>query len=217
MPITDLTGTTWLINNYLGFGDGIFATTFNLTFTSNNKNYTQFYTNDEGTSESWIFEISYATSNNEWDNVYFYRVYDGEDYDTTQWIDQTYRTITITGGTDATNSNLIAWLQANATQQTAPTPTTQIALGRAFIKQAVENKYYLTWDTGQTFQIYVNNTLLNTQGYELQDGDIIDIAVLASAVNSGIVSVNNSSPPNSISDTDIHISYVQTGGGGSND
>lgn len=32
------------------------------------------------------------------------------------WYDQAYRTIQITGGTDATNTDLISWLQYNAEQ-----------------------------------------------------------------------------------------------------
>ena len=33
------------------------------------------------------------------------------------WQNQAYRTISITGGADATNADLIAWIEANATQQ----------------------------------------------------------------------------------------------------
>lgn len=35
---------------------------------------------------------------------------------TSTWTDEMFKTITITGGTDATNSDFITWLKANATK-----------------------------------------------------------------------------------------------------
>jgi len=204
MPITDLTGTTWVLNNEnlsLPYNE----IDFQINFTSNNKNYVEFNIHEDG--EGWLDYVYY-------DPLYItdipYNL-----YATPQWVSQAYRIIEITGGTDATNTDLITWLQENATQQTASTPTTQIALGRAFIKQVISaDTYYLTWDnSGNTLNISVNGNTVS-QGYELQDGDIIDIAIPQAMVGGLVILANNNSAPSSLSDTDIYISTTPAGGGG---
>ena len=99
-PLTDLTGTTWLIDEtppISGFN------MFLIDFVSNS---TQFQT----------FNIAQVLYNGllytppEGDMISAYTSSGG-------WADEDYRTISITGGTDATNATLIAWIQANATQQ----------------------------------------------------------------------------------------------------
>lgn len=92
--ITDLTGTTWVGNNSLSIDFGV--NTYNINFTSNNVNYTSITLNGVQVN------IRYNSTT----------VYD----DFNNWTNNEYKTIQITGGTDATNSNLISWLQANATQ-----------------------------------------------------------------------------------------------------
>lgn len=103
--ITDLTNTTWYLNPSINTNTFAY-----INFTANNNTYTYFrcYYDDE----RGIRVIKY-------DNTTVYG---------NSWLDNdNYRTIYITGGTDATNSTFISWLQANATQQTPPTPTgTQI-------------------------------------------------------------------------------------------
>lgn len=94
MPITDLTGTKWVINSIPSVN---LEQSFSLTFTSNSSNWSTLqlsYGNDptiKYTFGTWV-------------------------YSNDTWTDQDYRLISITGGDDAQNSTLISWLQDNAVQ-----------------------------------------------------------------------------------------------------
>ena len=90
--ISDLTGTTWRFNLSIEYFNVGSAT---INFTSNNNNYTiiRIYP-----SIDHDFSLRYGSTN----------VYDGG------WKNESYRTISITGGTDATNSDLISYIQSNA-------------------------------------------------------------------------------------------------------
>lgn len=93
--LTDLTGTTWFINESPNVGG---TSSYNINFTSNSANYTSFDINNGiAYVDGRIVAIAY-------------------DPGMSIWFNQNFRTIEITSGTDVTNSNLIAWLQANATQ-----------------------------------------------------------------------------------------------------
>lgn len=110
--ITDLTNTTWLINTTPIMRPR--QSYWNLSFTSNNTLYTELYIGfnaDVDTEDVIVYNSQNIVSP---DYVY------NDDRGT--WTNQAYRTISFTGGTDATNSTLISWLQSNATQQT-PTGT----------------------------------------------------------------------------------------------
>lgn len=94
----DLTGTTWVFNNTIS---DLPSSQFTLSFEDGNDHSWFYITTDGGGS------ISYK---------------DGKDdivvYDTkTDWHSSNYQTITITGGTDASNPALVAWLLTNATKQ----------------------------------------------------------------------------------------------------
>ena len=160
MPITDLTGTTWLLNSSVdvSLGEG-----FEIVFNSNSIIFDAFYIDDRGRLGYWNNQLGTLT------------VFDA-DYGT--WESESYRTIEITGGTDATNSNLIAWLQQNATQQTAPTPsetkniwanTNQIA--KAFLGSSKVSKIYLgstlVYERVQGTVLYTITTSItnNRKGY----------------------------------------------------
>ena len=105
--ITDLTGTTWVFNDTQNWTTDL---NYDINFTSNNIQYTKLYVYYDDSLDYY-----YYNSSNGYVNVYHY-----------SWVNQEYRTIYITGGTAATNTTLINWLQAHATQQ-QPTPTgTQI-------------------------------------------------------------------------------------------
>lgn len=117
ITISDLTNTTWLFNNS------------SLTAVDPNE-------------EEWVFDINfkYADNSTVYDTLYYTNqfeenivamqysrggtnhllVYDTEQYPGSPggWVDNDYKTITITGGEDVTNTTLIDWLQANATLQT---------------------------------------------------------------------------------------------------
>lgn len=107
-PITDLTGTTWLINESLNIEGGEFYGS--LDFTSNDTSYN-------------LLSIGWLDWGNDLVSDYIEYLWDrgGSDYgDNTAynstWTDSNYRIISITGGSLATNSGLIAWLEENATQ-----------------------------------------------------------------------------------------------------
>ena len=101
--LTDLTGTTWKFNSTLSLVS-ISGGTKNLDFVSNGTSYVNIYRIYE--PDLWANRLTYGidSSNN------FTAYLQGN------WTDEAYRTIYITGGTDATNSVLIAWLEANAVQ-----------------------------------------------------------------------------------------------------
>lgn len=116
MAITNLTGTKWLLNetfDYMPNGEYIWdsygaSDRYDINFSSNMTNYTKlgFYDGD------WL-DSSYS--------IWYYRYVGGSNYydigwQNEVWLDELYRTIEITGGIDTTNSDLIAWLQENATQ-----------------------------------------------------------------------------------------------------
>lgn len=92
----DLTGTTWLFyNNYTDMNGPWDYATYNINFTSNNTNYTSLGL------DTWTIyynnTMAFAPG-------------------PPQWYNQAYRTISITGGADATNAALYAFISANATQ-----------------------------------------------------------------------------------------------------
>jgi len=120
MAITNLTGTKWLLNEtftkmpnnnnfYSGWGSGC---SFTINFISNFNNYTSLGFQDD---DYTYWGINYRDINN-----HSTLVWSGT------WVNQNYRTIEFTGEvTDGspsmTNSILITWLQANATQIIEPT------------------------------------------------------------------------------------------------
>ena len=108
-----LAGTTWYFNDTLDF-TGLPEATYDLAFVSNNTSCVDlvYMVADFGVeTEELLFSpspgIAYSYPS---PMPPFYP--DG-------WQNQAYRTISITGGTDATNPVLIAWLQANATEVTS--------------------------------------------------------------------------------------------------
>lgn len=90
MAITNLTNTTWVFKD-----KPTYATegTFNINFTSNGENFTSLYAANWGSCV--IGYDNYATA---------YQ---------SGWKNENYKTITITGGDDVENADLIAWLEAN--------------------------------------------------------------------------------------------------------
>lgn len=100
MAVTDLTGTTWYFNNQINAYDPS-GGSITLNFASNSGSYIRLRCVEEIS-----VEMSYQTIDGGGTPVY------GDGY----WDNNAYRTIEITGGTDVTNANVIAWLEANATQ-----------------------------------------------------------------------------------------------------
>lgn len=97
MSVADLTGTTWLFDSIL---DNLSPApiTYHLNFTSNNTSYTTIGWTNNGKSG---YSVSYDST---------------QIYTNGVWGNDAYKTITISGGTDATNANLISRIELNATQ-----------------------------------------------------------------------------------------------------
>lgn len=117
MALTDLTGTTWKFNDFVDLG--IFgAIEFNIEFDlTNDTSYSYSKLSSTFNSRTRIRSLSYYNDEDGSTTVYQYLVIDQT---TATWSETIYQTITITGGDDATNATLIAWLETLATQQETP-------------------------------------------------------------------------------------------------
>lgn len=103
--LTDLTGTTWVFNNSLTSFRAPRKEDILITFSSNSNTYYGIgLTSYQGTVETIVYYLDNAMST--FHTAYYY-----------SWLNENYKTISITGGTDATDTELIAWFQANATKQ----------------------------------------------------------------------------------------------------
>lgn len=115
MAVSDLTNTTWVINDTEQFlsDEPTVVFTANITFTSNGNTYTSLHTTytQSVTDDYTIYYNNTLVADFVYDEGWGW------------WEDQAYRTIEITGGTDVTNATLISWLEANAIQQAEPTGT----------------------------------------------------------------------------------------------
>lgn len=109
MVITDLTNTTWVFNDEPNIGSNLFfGKSYQLSFISNNITFT-YLLYDNITTEEYL-----TYSDGTRINAYGYNFDNGY---SVGWTDEAYKTISITGGADATNATLISWLQENATLQ----------------------------------------------------------------------------------------------------
>lgn len=97
--VTDLTGTSWVINNTPDFSDPMYE--------EGPKYYIDFSSNGE-TFDYIVLATDYIEYNGMSNN---HVVYDGG------WTGNSWKSISITGGDDATNPELINWFKANATKQ----------------------------------------------------------------------------------------------------
>ena len=112
--ISDLTGTTWYFNDTLDF-TGLPEAEYDLAFVSNNTSCVYLVYMVAELMDVEMEELLFSPSPGV---VYMYPSPMPPFYPD-GWQNQAYRTISITGGTDATNPVLIAWLQANATEVTS--------------------------------------------------------------------------------------------------
>lgn len=129
MSITDLTGYTWVGNSSLSniapsgtditSKDGM-SENYAINFTCNNVSYTYFNVLDRDYSPYGYFYSNEALNGDNGTTLVY----------TESWISDSFKTIQIIGGTDATNSNLIAWLQNNGTlTQSAPSSNFEMWFG----------------------------------------------------------------------------------------
>jgi hypothetical protein len=102
MAVTDLTGTTWIISANPSIpAERILVS---LNFKSNSNNYDKIKINDATDNEAIVY-YNGVSSTRVWNYL--------------GWVAEAYRTIEIIDGAGVTNSELIAWLEANASQSGA--------------------------------------------------------------------------------------------------
>ena len=111
MAVTDLTGTTWILNDTITFSSSLGLPNINsFNFTSNNTSFYGFYFDVDSDGDN---SLGYRT-NKEYSFNQIYNsggnIISGK---------EAYKIITITSKLSevANGSELLAWLQANATKQ----------------------------------------------------------------------------------------------------
>lgn len=149
MPITDLTGYTWVGNSTVLWEGPV---SYNVNFIikdMDNEEY-NFVTFDFiGSSKFYAIQ-----GNNSYDIAPM-------DITTTLTFNSYISSITFAGGTDATNSTLIAWLEANGTL-TAPSPQVQ-AISSFNTISLTDNTDYITLTiNGESFDL---ETINQPSGY----------------------------------------------------
>lgn len=102
MAVTNLTGYTWAGENSISID---LLNQYNLNFTCNNIAYTSFEFNQESSPMGQAFTLRYGS----------YLAYSSA----SGWQSEANRIIKITGGSDATNSALISWMQSNGSLSTS--------------------------------------------------------------------------------------------------
>lgn len=106
--VSDLTDTTWEIDAYPDLLGG--QPRYLINFTANNENFVGIMLGQVDDIDprwlTYLYNLSGIAS-----DLHAYNSYGA----TPGWLNESYRTITITGGADATNATLIAWLENNAT------------------------------------------------------------------------------------------------------
>jgi len=116
--VTDLTDTKWVINESPIVDEDVL---YSINFISNNSSWNSF---EFSTGNDPIIKYDFQTS-----------VYNG-DIDT--WLNEAYRLISITGGSDVSNPDLLVWLNNNATLQpnvkTFDLSTLQLSAGTHEVK-----------------------------------------------------------------------------------
>lgn len=134
MALTDLTGTTWTLNDTLtSYAGGSYSRkTYNVNITTD----TALSTYDGDVSTFVVFEVGYdgggernvawlyTSTSTSWENRATLATGNDTKSLPDTWSNKFSGAFTITGGTDATNSDLIAWIEDNCTSTTPPPPPT---------------------------------------------------------------------------------------------
>lgn len=119
--VTDLTGTTWKWNETFSLYKVETDNRYKISFVSASNDFKELAV--YGDRDYLVIEYSYLTplADDKFVEVYYY----DSNGQGTGWREQNYRTISITGGADATNTELIDYLYANAVLQSSqPEPVT---------------------------------------------------------------------------------------------
>ena len=153
MAVTDLTNTTWVLNNVLDVSGGL---NYTINFISSNINFTSLSCFPDIRMSLLMYDdVTVGQGLGEFDTG-------GPNINT--WDNEAYKTIEITGGTDATNASLISWLEANATQQAA---TPDVVVDLSEISALVAGTQYTVYATAYA-EGYVESVASNTVVYEKQ-------------------------------------------------
>ena len=198
--MTDLTGTTWYFNSIVNLPPGAAEYLWDINFTINDGsvvNCTRFNLYDDGidyTGFDWVYD------------------------EFSGWIYEDARTIHITGGTDATNATLIAWLQANAVQQGGSTGYTGTITSSGYnstvqyVRYPSDSSgttYYTAGDTisvtegdsvyfycnaGPTNNIYLDGTSVGTTSYTWTPDADFEVAFTASIASWGRIDITRNVP-----------------------
>ncbi|MBO7732416.1 MAG: hypothetical protein J6S67_07680, partial [Methanobrevibacter sp.] len=181
MSISDLTNTTWVFNNALTALASEDWIEFNINFVSNSTSY-----NSLGLDDDQQEVMKYVYYDNALETVTAYQP-SGAGY---TWTNDAYKTITITGGTDAVSSSakfttLLSWLEANATRRTFATlnlTTLNLGPGHHLIQAKskangfvtsefnAQNIYYDVYQQLDTPVCTLTGTILSWAGISNADG-----------------------------------------------
>ena len=105
MSITNLTNTVWEFTSLPSYSSTLSTLQKNINFISNGTNYTKIMAITEQYDD---VRLNYYSSS--WTQVF-------NGYNSTPWVNNNYKTINITGGTDVTDSSLISFLETYATNR----------------------------------------------------------------------------------------------------
>lgn len=116
VPVSDLTNTTWVLNNNIDLTTINYDTSFYINFKFESYNYNLGWMRFYDSQADYDYNVNLA-----YESYEVYSSFSG-------WNSNNYKTIQITNGQDVTNPDLIAWLSQNATQQIAQGYTSTITL-----------------------------------------------------------------------------------------
>ena len=186
MPVTDLTGTTWVFD---GFSVEYLTDSYDISFQSNGNSYIKYEWEADtvGEDEYDIYWVKYYSS----ESSFIYAYQNGD------WTNEAYATITITGGTDATSSSpyfadLLDFLETNATQvpsgntYTFINTLTNITHGNVSFIVELDSGYQLPSSSSSI--TVTNGTLVsydNTTGEIVVNGDNVEISISCEEIPSG--------------------------------
>lgn len=176
MAVSDLTGTTWEFNSTV-YCDNRY---FYINFESNGSTF------DAINCLYWYDDIPFPHG----ENYMSYGTGGGTQVcsgdvgvpGAYNWVNQAYRTIAITGGTDVTNANFISWLETNATQVIEPSG----------------GSLTVTYNSSDIIETTSDGTYTLPCSGKIMSSDIVIDAV---DVNSLTVTYNNSNIINAVSGT----------------
>lgn len=186
--VTNLTNTTWEFNDTLSFTSAeLIGVNFSINFTAVNGNsYTYIRLGqDSFNGETFFSSVHYGNT-----LVYGSGSVGG-------WVEQFAKTITITGGQDVTNPQLISWLEANGTLQGGETPTPKLYIGnKAVTSMSIGNKAIL--------KMYVGNSLIYEKASGEESVSITLVAEYGGANEQASVFVKFGTPPTDTNDYDYN-------------